>query len=175
MAKIVKANKGTKSSSTDVVFTPDKVAKFFVKYMSKYIKATDVLLEPCKGGGAFYKPLRSLGNKVYWCEISAGKDFFKFKKHVNWIITNPPYSIYDSFVQHCFEVSDNVCLLIPLSKLVSSLGRIKSYSKYGGIKLCYIIGASKCGFPFGFPCVFVWFKKGYKKHLIKWKMDKGEI
>ena len=30
------------------------------------------------------------------------------------------------------------------------------------IKLIYILSASKCGFPFGFPCCAIHIKRGYK-------------
>ena len=56
---------------------------------------------------------------------------------------------------HSFEIADNICYLIPLSKLVSSYGRILELNKYGGVKYIYILPAGKCGFPFGFPACAV--------------------
>lgn len=41
------------------------------------------------------------------------------------------------------------------------MGRIRQIKKYGGVKLIYILSASKCGFPFGFPCCAIHIQKGY--------------
>lgn len=157
MANIpVKANKSTVGGANDKVYTPENIAKQLIAKLP--IKSTDTILDPCKGGGAFYDNYPSENTK-YYCEIDEGKDFFDFNTKVDWIISNPPYSIYDKFVEHCFELSDNVCLLVPFSKISNSMGRIKQIKKFGGIKKIWFVPASKCGFPFGFPCAFVWFKK----------------
>ncbi len=57
--------------------------------------------------GAFIKYLPG----AEWCEIDQGKDFFNWNRKVDWIITNPPYSQYFNFLQHSFEVADNVVFL----------------------------------------------------------------
>ena len=62
---------------------------------------------------------------------------------------------------HSYEISDNIVYLVPLSKVVSSIGRIRDIDEFGGVPYIFIIGASKCGFPFGFPACAFHFKKGY--------------
>ena len=52
----------------DVVFTPDWVAKDIFDFF----KPTGVILDPCRGGGAFHKFMPS-GSP--FCEITDGKDF----------------------------------------------------------------------------------------------------
>ena len=80
-----------------------------------------------------------------------------------WIVTNPPYSIYDKFMDHCFESAINVCVLVPFSKVASSMKRVKNYKEKGfGIKKIWFVSAGRCGFPFGYPCGFVWFQRGCK-------------
>lgn len=160
--KIVRANKSRLGGVNDKVYTPDEVAKQLISLLP--IKDTDRVLEPCMGEGSFYHNLPGIKD---WCEIDRGRDFFEYNAKVNWIVTNPPYSIFDQFVKHCFQLSDNVCLLVPLSKIVSSLGRIKLYKEYGGIHKMWILSASRCGFPFGFPCCFVWFQKGKKDNTLQ--------
>ena len=59
------------------------------------------------------------------------------------------------------EIADNIVYLLPLSKVVSSLGRIKKIFEFGGVPYIYIIGASRCGFPFGFPACAIHIQKGY--------------
>ena len=98
-----------------------------------------------------------------WCEITEGRDFLKYDKKADWIITNPPYSIYDNFLEHCFEVSDNVVLLVPIAKAFKSMGVEKLVDKYGGLKEIFLMGGGqKCGFAFGFPTGCLYYKRGYK-------------
>lgn len=156
---IVKANKGKTGGMNDKVYTPVNIAKHIISYLP--IKAGDTLLEPCKGKGAFYDNFPADCSKDY-CEIDEDKDFFEYNTKADWIITNPPYSIFDAFVKHCFDLADNVVLLCPLSKIVSSLGRIKMLYDFGNPVEVQLVGASKCGFPFGFPCCAIWFQKNYR-------------
>jgi len=141
----------------DLVMTPRNVAKTMIDFYD--VKSDDKVLDPCRGEGAFYDQYPMCEKE--WCEINEGRDFFEWDEKVDWIITNPPYSIFPQFMEKCFDVADNVALLIPLSKLVSSLSRIKSVMDYGGIVSIRVIGASRCGFPFGFPAAAVHMKRDY--------------
>jgi hypothetical protein len=140
----------------DKIYTPEKIAKQMISFYSMQGK----VLDPFKGGGVFYDNLPTTVEK-YWCEIDEGVDFFEFDKQMDWIISNPPYSIYDEVLEHSFKLSKNVVYLVPFSKVVSSLGRIKKILNYGNIKSIKIIGASKCGFPFGFPACSIHIQRGY--------------
>lgn len=151
----VKGKNGT--VDTDKVYTPENIAKLII---SKF-NLSGKVLDPFKGKGAFYNNYPETVKKD-WCEIDEGKDFFEYKEHVDWIISNPPYSIYDEVMNHSFEIADNIVYLVPLNKIVSSLGRVKKIKEFGGVPYIYIIGASRCGFPFGFPCCAIYVKRGYK-------------
>lgn len=151
----VKGKNGT--VDTDKVYTPENIAKLII---SKF-NLSGKVLDPFKGQGAFYNNYPETVKKD-WCEIDEGKDFFEYKEHVDWIISNPPYSIYDEVMNHSFEIADNIVYLVPLNKIVSSLGRVKKIKEFGGVPYIYIIGASRCGFPFGFPCCAIYVKRGYK-------------
>lgn len=144
------------NSQTDKVYTPVNIVKEIIAKFDLYGK----VLDPFKGKGAFYDNLPTEIDKD-WCEIDEGRDFFDYSDKVDWIISNPPYSIYPEVMKHSFEIADNIVYLIPLSKLVSSLGRIHDIKAWGGIPYIWITGASRCGFPFGFPACAVWFKKDY--------------
>ena len=141
----------------DVIMTPRHIAKQMIDFYN--IRYDDSVLDPCRGDGAFYDQYPDCMR--FFCEITEGRDFFDWTHKVDWIITNPPYSIFPQFLEKCFEVADNVALLIPLAKLVSSLKRINMVLDYGGIVSMRVIGASKCGFPFGFPAAAVHMKRGY--------------
>lgn len=150
----VKGKNGT--VDTDKVYTPENIAKLIINKFNLSGK----VLDPFKGQGAFYHNYPETVKKD-WCEIDEGKDFFEYKEHVDWIISNPPYSIYDEVMNHSFEIADNIVYLVPLNKIVSSLGRVKKIQEFGGVPYIYIIGASRCGFPFGFPCCAIYVKRGY--------------
>jgi hypothetical protein len=147
----------------DVIMTPRHIAKQMIDFYD--IQSHERVLDPCAGSNAFFSqyPKHILGRRRM--EIKEGLDFFDWdvsrSPHIDWIITNPPYSIFPQFLEKCFEVADNVCLLIPLAKLVSSLKRINMVLDYGGIVSMRVIGASKCGFPFGFPAAAIHMKRGY--------------
>ncbi len=88
----------------DVVFTPDWLAKKIVEMFPIQGK----VLEPCKGEGAF---LKYLPTDTDWCEIADGKNYYDYKEKVDWIVTNPPYSDYNRFLEHSFELADNIYLI----------------------------------------------------------------
>lgn len=154
--------KGKTETPNDMVYTPEEVAKTIISKMP--LKDGDIVLDASAGKNVFYDNYPDFVIKDR-CEIEDGIDFFDYDKKVDWIITNPPYSLYKQWMMHSFEIADNICYLIPLSKLVSSYGRILELNKYGGVKYIYILPASKCGFPFGFPACAVWIKKGYKGEI----------
>jgi len=143
-------------NKNDIVYTPRE----FSKKIIDYFKPTGLCLDPCKGDGAFYDYLPEPKD---WCEIRAGKDFYKYDKKVDWIISNPPFSEYDNFLKKSFEISDNVCYIIPLYKVYKSLKQQKLVDDYGGLKEVLIIGSgSKLNFNFGFLCGIVYYQKNYK-------------
>jgi hypothetical protein len=104
----------------DKVYTPENIAK---KIISEF-NLEGVVLDPFKGKGAFYDNLPETVKKD-WCELDEGKDFFHYTERVDWIISNPPYSIFGEVLDHSFELSDNIVYLIPINKLTSSFTRIK--------------------------------------------------
>lgn len=140
----------------DVVFTPDWLAEQIISMFT----IRGEILEPCRGEGAFFKHLPELTTD--WCEIAEGRNFYDYTKKVNWIITNPPYSDFNRFLEHSFSLADNIVLLVPVAKMFKSMGTLKSIFDYGGFVSIHTLPASKAGFPFGFPCAVYHLKKGYK-------------
>jgi len=152
----VNPNKTDKQNQTDRVMTSEEIAIKVIKHFNP----TGKILEPCRGSGSFFN---NFNLEKYWCEIDEGIDFFDYSKKVDWIITNPPYSIYDKFLLKAFEVADNVVFLVPLAKAFKSQKIDKEILKYGGLKEIVMLGSGgKIGFPFGFPCGCLYYKKGYK-------------
>lgn len=150
-----KANRTGKATANDSVMTPDDLA---VRIANAFPIGGKVL-EPCSGDGAF---LRALPVGTEWCEIKEGKDFFDYSGKVDWIVTNPPYSIYDRFLAKCFQVADNVVLLVPLSKTLKSIRIERMVDDYGGLRSINILGGGGvAGFPFGFLTGVAHYQRGY--------------
>ena len=151
-----KANKTGKATANDVVMTPVDTAQWIVDYFNPQ----GTILEPCRGDGAFYD--RFNPELRDWCEISQGKDFFEYDNKVDWIITNPPFSIFDLFLEKAFDVADNVVFFCPLNKVFKSMGIDRMINEYGGIHtVIHMGGGGRHGFPFGFPVGCIYYQRGY--------------
>lgn len=123
----------------DKIYTPLNISKIIIDKINEKFKIKGTILDAFKGNGSFYNQYPNELIKDF-CEIDEGLDFFKYNKKVDWIITNPPYSIFDEVLEHSFKIADNIVYLVPLSKIVSSLERIKKITNYGGVPYIYIIG-----------------------------------
>jgi len=150
----MKGQKHEEHRGGDIVYTPDWLAK----KMCSLLDISGDVLEPCKGQGVF---LKYLPKNTEWCEITEGRDFYDYKKKVDWIVTNPPYSDFNRFLEHAIKLADNIAILIPTSKVFNSMGRVKMILGYGGIVSCHILSGGKAGFPFGFPVSIYHMKRGY--------------
>jgi hypothetical protein len=76
-------------------------------------------LEPCKGDGAICDRIPVYPK--YACEITEGRDYFKYKPHgpFDLIITNPPFSQALEFLQKSLAEADCVIYLLRLNFLGS--------------------------------------------------------
>lgn len=151
------ANKTGKATAADTVQTNKDTAQWIVNYFNPQ----GTILDPSAGGDAFFSAFK---NKLkYRCEILDGKDFFKWNKSVDWIITNPPYSIYDMFLNRAFRVADNVVFFVPIAKAFKSNRVQEMVNRYGGLKEIVFMGSgSRHGFAFGFPVGCLHYKRGYR-------------
>lgn len=142
--------------TSDIVYTPEPVAEGIVRWLNP----TGKCLDPCKGDGAFLKYMPEGSD---YCEIREGKDFFEYNGRVDWIIGNPPYSIFEEFLIKSFEIADNVAYLVPTNKVFQRQIIMERINKYGGIKGMIIYGSGQLlDFPFGFSVGLFHFQKGYK-------------
>jgi len=140
---------------SDVVYTPDWCAKD----MLDWFRPCGKMLDPCKGGGAFFDKMPA---GAEWCEIREGRDFFEWRDPVDWIVSNPPYSNFRAFLNHSFTVADNIVYLVPVKNVFSAYGMLKEVNEYGGIAGIRLYGGgARVNFPMGNAIGAVHFKRGH--------------
>lgn len=140
---------------SDVVYTPDNVVRDIINW----VKPKGKCLDPCYGEGAFYRQLPAGSD---WCEIQKGRDFFDYQNKVNWIIGNPPYSIFENFLRHSFDIANNVVYIVPTNKVFQRKVIMDMINKWGGIRGMRVYGSGQnVGFPFGFSVGTFHFQKNY--------------
>jgi hypothetical protein len=70
------------------------------------------------------------GREVVATDLSCGVDFFEMDLRHDAIVTNPPYSIKDPWLERCYELGKPFALLLPLTAL-EGIKRQALYRKYG--------------------------------------------
>lgn len=139
----------------DVVLTPLDVAADIVAHF----KPSGRILDPCRGNGAF----SNLMPGCEWCEIREGKDFYDWSEPVDWLVSNPPYSVFADFLRHSLTVAENIVYLIPVNKIFNSYRMMREIWAWGGVPEIYAVsGGGALKFPIGFAIGAVHFKRGYK-------------
>lgn len=139
----------------DAVWTPDWCAADMVQYF----KPTGRILEPCRGSGAF---MRQLPADALWCEITDGRDFFRWFEAVDWIITNPPYSLTREFLRHALEVAANIVFLLPARNIFSGYGTVRECAGWGGMAAIRWYGTgTRLNFPMGNAIAAIHWKRGH--------------
>ncbi len=96
-----------REKANDKIYTPINLAKIMIDLCE--IKNNDIVLDPCRGKGAFYNNLPKC--KKYYCEIDENKDFFDWDKKVDLIIGNPPYSLWNKWIEHTMKYCNKFCYI----------------------------------------------------------------
>jgi hypothetical protein len=130
----------------------------------EYFRPRGLCLDPCRGPGrAFYDALPKPRD---WCEIREGRDFLRYKRKVDWIITNPPWSgrIYGPISTHAFEIAENVVFLVRLQNALSTYRRHLDFLEGGHrLKEIVLIDWEDAGFPNeGFALAVLHWQRGYR-------------
>jgi hypothetical protein len=134
----------------DRVMTPAWAAEDMVRHF----KPTGLVLDPCRGEGAFTDALADYGLlpwlRVEWCEADEGRDFYDWTDPVDWVIGNPPYSMTRQWFRHSYGIAENLLYLVPLRNVFSGFGFVREIYDFGGIIEIRVYGTGgKLGFPMG--------------------------
>ena len=103
----------TRKTPNDVFYTPKSLALEMIEMCN--ITPEMTVLDPCRGGGIFYDNLPEC--KKDWCEITDGKDFFDYKDRVDLVISNPPFSMWNKWLDHTCEITDKFCYVMGVMNL----------------------------------------------------------
>jgi hypothetical protein len=148
------------TNGPDNVATPYALARLIVEYY----KPRGRVLDPCRGEAQpFYKALlRQPRCIVDWCEIAEGRDFLRYDQHVDWIITNPPWSKIFTFVKHAMTISDNIVFLCSLQSLTLRARMTAMRDARFGLKEALLLPHPPKPWPAsGFQLVAMHVRRGY--------------
>lgn len=140
--------------SNDVVQTPPALAAQIVVHF----KPRGTILEPCCGEGNFLRTMP----EAKWCEVSKGRDFFDWEDHVDWIVTNPPWSEIRAFLGHAMKVADEVVFLMTVNH-VWTKARVRDVREAGfGLKEILLLDMPKTFPQSGFQLGAIHFSRGWR-------------
>jgi DNA modification methylase len=142
-----------KNRKNDVIYTPEELAKEIIKVCG--LVKDDLVLDPFRGKGVFYNNYPNYVKKD-WCEISENRDFLKYTGKVDWIISNPPFSILKEIIPKCIEVSTKgICLILGIHNFTTHRDKL---FKDAGFNLTHIEIFNVKSW-FGFRCCFIIYEK----------------
>ncbi len=84
--------------------------------------------EPCRGDGRIQFFLEEEGLECTYSEILEDKDFFEWTEETDLILTNPPFSIAQKFIDHALNYS-NTCFMLLRLNYLGSIGRHEWWKK----------------------------------------------
>ena len=139
-----KPRKNVKDPQLDLRYTPSYAVAPLLKELELSKKAF-IWESACGENDLVNSIINQSDLKVYGTDLSTGHDFFDDKSvpepfidpdfnELTGIITNPPYSMKPQWVQRCFELTENVALLLPVESLASSKLRA-IWDQNGGVSV----------------------------------------
>jgi hypothetical protein len=116
-----------KKTYSDDFQTPSEA----LDYLLPYLRRDWIIWECAMGKGNLVKALREKGFTVIGTDILQGYDFLKWTpERFDCIVTNPPYSLKNEFLERCYELRKPFALLLPLTTL-ETRRRQRLFKEYG--------------------------------------------
>jgi hypothetical protein len=102
-----------------------------LKPLLPYLKKEWVIWECAEGKGNLTRALREKGYKVIGTDILSGKNFLFWQPETyDCIVTNPPYSLKQKFLERAYVLHKPFAFLLPLTTLETQK-RQRLFKKYG--------------------------------------------
>jgi hypothetical protein len=114
------------NSGNDEFYTP----VYAIKPIMKYLKPKSVIWCPFDTNESnFVKELANEGHTVIATHLSYGQDFFKLDcpEFVDYIISNPPYSVKGEVLQRLFDLGKPFAMLVGIVGLFESQKRFNMF------------------------------------------------
>ena len=109
--QMVGGNPTRKRSEVDFYPTPPDVTQTLLNFLD--LPKNSVIWEPACGQCDMVNVMQSNGYYVVATDIEYGQDFLTEPLHdCDWIITNPPFSVSDKFIERCAEHGKPFALLL---------------------------------------------------------------
>jgi len=109
-----KKPKSMKQGSPDDFQTPKEALLPLLPFLKKEWN----IWECAEGKGNLVRGLKEFGFNVVGSDILSGTDFLKFdltKPEPDCIVTNPPFSLKQEFLERCYQLKKPFALLLPLT------------------------------------------------------------
>ena len=116
-----------KNGSPDDFYTPECAIKPLIEVIPKNWK----VWECSSGTGNIVKFFRERDMNIFGTDIKEGEDFLLSNRtDFDCIITNPPFSLKDKFLEKCYSIGKPFALLLPITAFEGKK-RQELYKKYG--------------------------------------------
>lgn len=147
----------TNQPENDLVMTPPELAKQLVNY----IQPSGVCLDPSRGTGAFYDAMEVHADELHYCEITEGIDYMtaSLSPKFDWVITNPPWSKIQPFMERSFVLAQNVALLATVTNFVTRKRLKTTFDAGFSITEFVMVPTPKSWTSTGFQVAMAIFKK----------------
>jgi hypothetical protein len=98
----------------------------------RHLKAEWLIWEPACGKGNLTREMWERGYRCFGTDITHGRDFFSDTDlpAFDAIVTNPPFSVKDKFLERCYGFGKPFALLLPLTAL-GGKKRQSLFRRYG--------------------------------------------
>ena len=116
----------------------------------------DLVLDPFKGDGAFFNTFTNPAKD--WCEIEDGRDFFEYADPVDWIVSNPPFSLITETMTHSVKIAQQgFAYILPTYSLTHK--RINMAQSFGFRLKKLVFFPTPKAWKLGFQmCYAIWIK-----------------
>lgn len=116
-----------KTKSEDNFQTPEKALRPLIKYLKK----DWTIWECAEGNGNLTNGLRNQGFNVKGTDVIKGFDFLEYEpENYDCILTNPPFSLKQKFLERAYRLGKPFAFLLPLTTFETKKRQFL-FQKYG--------------------------------------------
>lgn len=133
-SRIVGGNTAYKRVASDFYPTPADATQALLDFLK--LPAGTTIWEPACGENHMVNVMQANGYNVIATDVQTGDDFLQIEnKECDWIITNPPFSLADRFIDRCIQHKRPFALLLK-SQYWHARKRLDLFRKYPPSFVC---------------------------------------